>query len=48
MRCTVSNVIIVIVTVIVMGVIVGLQRFPSWDSGDEAWEGPAGDTQEAT
>lgn len=31
MRCTVSNVIIVIIIAIVTAVILGLQRYPSWD-----------------
>lgn len=46
MRYMLSNVIIIIV--IALGVILGLQRYPSWDSGDEVWEGPAGDRQVAT
>lgn len=41
-------VIIVIIIVIIMSIILGLQRYPSQDSGDQIWERSAGDRQVAT
>lgn len=41
-------IVIIVIIVVIMNIIWGLQRYPSWDSGVQIWEGSAGDRQVAT